>query len=75
VKPLLMLLSGLPGYSLERGLLVERLQAANAELTQLALTDPLTGLSNRRAILNIGTTVSAACFGSDVKLPFRAAVI
>jgi diguanylate cyclase len=47
-----MLLSGLLGYSLERGLLVERLQAANAELTKLALTDPLTGLSNRRAILN-----------------------
>jgi diguanylate cyclase len=44
VKPLLMLLSGLPGYSLERGLLVERLQAANAELTKLALTDPLTGV-------------------------------
>ncbi|MEJ5056865.1 MULTISPECIES: sensor domain-containing diguanylate cyclase [unclassified Pseudomonas] len=52
VKPLLMLLSGLLGYSLERGRLVERLQAANAELTKLALTDPLTGLSNRRAILN-----------------------
>jgi diguanylate cyclase len=52
VEPLLMLLSGLLGYSLERGLLVERLQAANAELTKLALTDPLTGLSNRRAILN-----------------------
>jgi len=52
VEPLLMLLAGLLGYSLERGLLVERLQAANAELTKLALTDPLTGLSNRRAILN-----------------------
>lgn len=52
VEPLLMLLSGLLGYSLERGLLVERLQAANAELTKLALTDPLTGLSNRRAILD-----------------------
>ncbi|MGE8063581.1 sensor domain-containing diguanylate cyclase [Pseudomonas sp. NPDC089569] len=52
VEPLLMLLSGLLGYSLERGRLVERLQAANAELTKLALTDPLTGLSNRRAILN-----------------------
>lgn len=51
-EPLLMLLSGLLGYSLERGLLVERLQAANAELAKLALTDPLTGLSNRRAILN-----------------------
>ena len=44
VEPLLILLSGLPGYSLERGLLVERRQAANAELTQLALTDPLTGV-------------------------------
>lgn len=52
VEPLLMLLSGLLGYSLERGLLVERLQVANAELTKLALTDPLTGLSNRRAILD-----------------------
>lgn len=52
VEPLLMLLSGLLGYALERSLLVERLQAANAELTKLALTDPLTGLSNRRAILN-----------------------
>ncbi|VVO65895.1 GGDEF domain-containing protein [Pseudomonas fluorescens] len=52
VEPLLKLLSGLLGYALERGLLVERLQAANAELTKLALTDPLTGLSNRRAILN-----------------------
>ncbi|MBV7555156.1 sensor domain-containing diguanylate cyclase [Pseudomonas sp. PDM28] len=51
-EPLLLLLSGLLGYSLERGLLVERLQAANAELAKLALTDPLTGLSNRRAILN-----------------------
>lgn len=52
VEPLLMLLSGLLSYSLERELLVERLQAANAELATLALTDPLTGLSNRRAILN-----------------------
>ncbi|MGE8153990.1 sensor domain-containing diguanylate cyclase [Pseudomonas vancouverensis] len=52
VEPLLKLLAGLLGYALERGLLVERLQAANAELAKLALTDPLTGLSNRRAILN-----------------------
>jgi diguanylate cyclase len=52
VEPLLMLLSGLLGYSLERELLVERLRTANVELTKLALTDPLTGLSNRRAILN-----------------------
>ncbi|NWL77336.1 diguanylate cyclase [Pseudomonas taiwanensis] len=52
VEPLLMLLSGLLSYSLERELLVERLQTANAELAKLALTDPLTGLSNRRAILS-----------------------
>ena len=52
VEPLLMLLSGLLSYSLERELLVERLQVANAELATLALIDPLTGLSNRRAILN-----------------------
>lgn len=52
VESLLMLLSALLGYALERGLLVEQLQVANAELTKLALTDPLTGLSNRRAVLN-----------------------
>lgn len=52
VEPLLMLLSGLLSYSLEREQLVERLQIANAELARLALTDSLTGLSNRRAILS-----------------------
>lgn len=51
VEPLLGLLSGLLGYSLERELLVEQLQAANTELAMLALIDPLTGLANRRAIL------------------------
>ncbi|WP_152223546.1 GGDEF domain-containing protein [Pseudomonas sp. SCB32] len=51
VEPILKLLSGLLGYSLERELLVERLQSANSELAKLALTDSLTGLSNRRAIL------------------------
>ena len=51
VEPLLGLLSGLLGYSLERELLVGQLQAANAELATLALTDSLTGLANRRAIL------------------------
>jgi diguanylate cyclase len=59
VEPLLMLLSGLLGYSLEREQLVKRLQAANAELTKLALTDSLTGLSNRRAILNDATRLFA----------------
>ena len=50
-EPLLMLLSGLLSYSLERELLVEQLHSANTELAKLALTDPLTGLANRRAIL------------------------
>ena len=44
-EPLLMLLSGLPSYSLERELLVERLHSVNAELAKLALADSLTRLS------------------------------
>lgn len=59
VEPLLTLLSGLLGYSLERERLVERLQMLNAELTKLALSDPLTGLSNRRAILSDATRLLA----------------
>ncbi|WP_433765332.1 sensor domain-containing diguanylate cyclase [Pseudomonas putida] len=59
VEPLLNLLSGLLGYSLERERLVEKLQVVNAELTRLALSDPLTGLSNRRAILNDATRLFA----------------
>ena len=58
-EPLLILLSGLLGYSLERERLVERLQVVNAELTRLALSDPLTGLSNRRAILSDATRLLA----------------
>ncbi|MCU1717736.1 GGDEF domain-containing protein [Pseudomonas sp. 5P_3.1_Bac2] len=52
VEPLLKLLSGLLSYSLERDLLVKQLRAANGELTKLALTDVLTGLANRRAIMD-----------------------
>lgn len=51
MEPMLSLLSGLLGYSLEREVLVDRLQVLNSELAQLALTDALTGLYNRRAIL------------------------
>jgi diguanylate cyclase len=50
-EPLLNLLSGLLSYSLERERLVEQLHSANSQLARLALTDSLTGLSNRRAIL------------------------
>ena len=52
VEPLLLLFAGLLSYSLEREQLVERLQTANTELAKLALTDSLTGLANRRAVLN-----------------------
>lgn len=51
MEPLLALLSGLLGYAQERELLVAQLQAANSELGRLALTDPLTGLANRRGIM------------------------
>ncbi|MFN3769401.1 MAG: diguanylate cyclase [Ectopseudomonas guguanensis] len=51
VEPILALLSGLLGYALERELLVAQLQTANTELARLALTDPLTGLANRRGIM------------------------
>lgn len=51
VEPTLLLMSGLLSFSLEREILVEQLQSTNAELARLALTDALTGLYNRRAIL------------------------
>ncbi|MBC9250657.1 diguanylate cyclase [Pseudomonas alcaligenes] len=51
-EPLLMLLSGLLSYSLEREQLVEQLQSANSALAKLALTDSLTDLPNRRAVLS-----------------------
>lgn len=47
----LMLISGVLGAFLERELLLEQLRSANAELSNLALIDALTGLYNRRAIL------------------------
>lgn len=52
VEPILLLLSGLLSYSLEREILVERLQRASTELVKLALTDSLTELYNRRAIMS-----------------------
>ncbi|WP_415752935.1 hypothetical protein [Pseudomonas aeruginosa] len=68
VEPLLGLLSGLLGYSLERELLVGQLQAANAELATLALTDSLTGLANRRAILRgSGSSICSSSAGQQVR--------
>lgn len=52
VEPMLLLLSSLLGFSLERETLVTRLQATNTELATLALTDALTGLYNRRAVMS-----------------------
>ncbi|MDH1262103.1 GGDEF domain-containing protein [Pseudomonas sp. GD03944] len=52
VEPLLALLSSLLSHSLEREILIERLQLASTQLAKLALTDALTGLYNRRAILS-----------------------
>lgn len=52
VQPMLQLFSRLIGTFVERDLLVEQLRSANAELASQALTDPLTALPNRRAILD-----------------------
>jgi diguanylate cyclase len=51
---LLQLFSRLIGGYVEREMLVERLSAANAHLAAAALTDALTGLPNRRAVLDEG---------------------
>lgn len=48
---LLRLFSTLVGQIMEREKLVERLAASNAELAVHAMTDPLTGLPNRRALI------------------------
>lgn len=51
-EPMLQLFSKLVGSWIERERLVEKLQLANARLASLALTDALTGLPNRRAIVD-----------------------
>ncbi len=50
-EPMLQLFSSLVGGWVERERLVEQLRSANATLANLALSDPLTGLPNRRAIV------------------------
>ncbi len=49
--PLLQLFSRLVGNFVEREQLVEELRASNERLAALAMTDPLTELPNRRAVL------------------------
>ena len=51
LEALLPIISGVLGIFLERETLLERLQQMNGDLKTLALTDTLTGLANRRAVL------------------------
>lgn len=48
---ILQLFARLIGQQIERELLIERLKQANAELEAHATSDPLTGVSNRRALM------------------------
>ena len=50
-EPMLRLFSSLVGGWVERERVVEQLRSANATLASLALSDSLTGLPNRRAIV------------------------
>lgn len=47
---LITVFANIVGNFIEREILVEKLQAANDQLAAYALTDPLTGLPNRRAM-------------------------
>ncbi len=49
---LMSLFSALVGQFIQRERLVEELRAANEQLATFALTDPLTGLPNRRALFD-----------------------
>ena len=51
VQVVLQLFAQLVGQHVEREQLMEQLQERNAQLTQLALTDPLTQLPNRAALM------------------------
>ncbi|MEQ4617922.1 MAG: sensor domain-containing diguanylate cyclase [Corticimicrobacter sp.] len=51
-EPILLLLSGLLAFSMEREQLLAQLQSANDELSSQAMTDALTGLPNLRAMFD-----------------------
>jgi diguanylate cyclase len=71
-EKLLDLFSGLIARQFEREALLARLQAANAELAAHALTDPLTGLANRRLLIEEAQRMlaRAARDGSRVEVAF-----
>lgn len=52
IETLLLLFANIIANFIERELLVESLQVANAQLTSYAMTDALTGLPNRRALFD-----------------------
>ncbi len=63
---LLTLFAQLIGWQLERDQLVRRLQSENRAYSQIALTDPLTGIMNRRALDNeLTRAMAAADRGAD----------
>ena len=71
-EKLLGLFAGLISRQFEREALLARLQAANAELAAHALTDPLTGLANRRLLIEEAQRMlaRAARDGSRIEVGF-----
>jgi diguanylate cyclase len=69
---LLDLFASLVASQFEREALLARLQAANAELAAHALTDPLTGLANRRRLIEEAQRMlaRAARVGARVEVAF-----
>ncbi len=60
-QSMLNMFSKMVSQHIEREMLLEQLKVANSELTIHALTDPLTGLPNRRAILDELGRMLARC--------------
>lgn len=68
VETVLQLFAQLIGQQVERERLVQQLQASNMQLTQLALTDPLTQLPNRIALRDELQRLLARAQRSDSKV-------